>query len=259
MACFPSLISDYEPKEGNLKLVVQQASDAADPHWVAAESTEKNCVQHQEAAEVSDLVQVKDMVQRWQVNPTSGNPRQKRSLSSGQDVNRKQKSNGERGHRCGDCGKFFLQASNFLQHRRIHTGEKPFKCGECGKSYNQRVHLTQHQRVHTGEKPYKCQVCGKAFRVSSHLVQHHSVHSGEKPYGCNECGKSFGRHSHLIEHLKRHFREKSQRCTSGEHAFQEWLEADVRLLALEGRTDGLGVVVLTCSSSCLEARAGGGM
>ncbi|XP_076779778.1 zinc finger protein with KRAB and SCAN domains 5 isoform X3 [Arvicanthis niloticus] len=205
--------NDYEPKEGNLKLVVQQASDAADPHWVAAESTEKNCVQHQEAAEVSDLVQVKDMVQRWQVNPTSGNPRQKRSLSSGQDVNRKQKSNGERGHRCGDCGKFFLQASNFLQHRRIHTGEKPFKCGECGKSYNQRVHLTQHQRVHTGEKPYKCQVCGKAFRVSSHLVQHHSVHSGEKPYGCNECGKSFGRHSHLIEHLKRHFREKSQRCS----------------------------------------------
>ncbi|XP_021078216.1 zinc finger protein with KRAB and SCAN domains 5 isoform X1 [Mus pahari] len=201
---------DYEPKEGNLELMVQQVSDAADPHWVAEERTEKNGVQCQESGEVSDL---KDMVQRWQVNPTSGNPRQKRSLSSGPDVNRKQKSNGERGHRCGDCGKFFLQASNFIQHRRIHTGEKPFKCGECGKSYNQRVHLTQHQRVHTGEKPYKCQVCGKAFRVSSHLVQHHSVHSGERPYGCNECGKSFGRHSHLIEHLKRHFREKSQRCS----------------------------------------------
>ncbi|XP_032743137.1 zinc finger protein with KRAB and SCAN domains 5 isoform X1 [Rattus rattus] len=201
---------DYEPKEGNLELVVQQVSDAVDPHWVAAESTEQNSVQPQESAEVSDL---KDTVQRWQVNPTWRNPRPKRSLSSGPDVNRKQKSNGERGHRCGDCGKFFLQASNFIQHRRIHTGEKPFKCGECGKSYNQRVHLTQHQRVHTGEKPYKCQVCGKAFRVSSHLVQHHSVHSGERPYGCSECGKSFGRHSHLIEHLKRHFREKSQRCS----------------------------------------------
>ncbi|XP_052024065.1 zinc finger protein with KRAB and SCAN domains 5 isoform X3 [Apodemus sylvaticus] len=201
---------DYGPKEGSFELVVQQVSDAADPPWVAAESSEKNGVQPQESAEVSDL---KDMVQRWQVNPTLGNPRQKRSLSSVPDINRKQKSNGERGHRCGDCGKFFLQASNFIQHRRIHTGEKPFKCGECGKSYNQRVHLTQHQRVHTGEKPYKCQVCGKAFRVSSHLVQHHSVHSGERPYGCNECGKSFGRHSHLIEHLKRHFREKSQRCS----------------------------------------------
>lgn len=222
--------------------MVQQVSDAADPHWVAAESTEKNGVQRQESAEVSDL---KDMVQKWQVNPISGNPRQKRSLSSGPDVNRKQKSNGERGHRCADCGKFFLQASNFIQHRRIHTGEKPFKCGECGKSYNQRVHLTQHQRVHTGEKPYKCQVCGKAFRVSSHLVQHHSVHSGERPYGCNECGKSFGRHSHLIEHLKRHLREKSQRCTFGEHLFQEWLGMDVHLLPKDGGTDGR--VVLPCS------------
>ncbi|XP_051018830.1 zinc finger protein with KRAB and SCAN domains 5 [Acomys russatus] len=201
---------DYEPKEGNAELIVQQTSDEADPHWVAAESTGKNGAQSQELAEVSDL---KDMVQRWQVNPTAGKSKQKRSLSSGPDVNRKQKSNGERGHRCSDCGKFFLQASNFIQHRRIHTGEKPFQCGECGKSYNQRVHLTQHQRVHTGEKPYKCQVCGKAFRVSSHLVQHHSVHSGERPYGCSECGKSFGRHSHLIEHLKRHFREKSQRCS----------------------------------------------
>ncbi|XP_052024064.1 zinc finger protein with KRAB and SCAN domains 5 isoform X2 [Apodemus sylvaticus] len=208
--CASTTPVDYGPKEGSFELVVQQVSDAADPPWVAAESSEKNGVQPQESAEVSDL---KDMVQRWQVNPTLGNPRQKRSLSSVPDINRKQKSNGERGHRCGDCGKFFLQASNFIQHRRIHTGEKPFKCGECGKSYNQRVHLTQHQRVHTGEKPYKCQVCGKAFRVSSHLVQHHSVHSGERPYGCNECGKSFGRHSHLIEHLKRHFREKSQRCS----------------------------------------------
>lgn len=201
---------DSESREGNLELVARQTSGGADSHWGAAGSTESNGAQSQELAEVSDL---KNMAQRWQVNPTVGKSRQKRALHSGPDGSRKQKSNGERGHRCTDCGKFFLQASNFIQHRRIHTGEKPFKCGECGKSYNQRVHLTQHQRVHTGEKPYKCQVCGKAFRVSSHLVQHHSVHSGERPYGCNECGKSFGRHSHLIEHLKRHFREKSQRCS----------------------------------------------
>ncbi|KAL6036828.1 hypothetical protein STEG23_005480 [Scotinomys teguina] len=203
---------DYESREGNLDLIGQQDSGGVDSHWAAAESTERNGAPSQEFAEVSDL---KDMAQRWQVNPTVGKSRQKRALNS--DVSRKQKSNGDRGHRCTDCGKFFLQASNFIQHRRIHTGEKPFKCEECGKSYNQRVHLTQHQRVHTGEKPYKCQVCGKAFRVSSHLVQHHSVHSGERPYGCTECGKSFGRHSHLIEHLKRHFREKSQssiRCVA---------------------------------------------
>ncbi|KAL1768815.1 zinc finger protein with KRAB and SCAN domains 5 isoform X1 [Sigmodon hispidus] len=201
---------DYESRDGDLELVVQQRSGGADSHREAAHSTHSNGAQSEEFAQVSDL---KDMAQRWQVNPTEGKSRQKRAQNSGPDASHKQKSHSERGHRCSDCGKFFLQASNFIQHRRIHTGEKPFKCGECGKSYNQRVHLTQHQRVHTGEKPYKCQVCGKAFRVSSHLVQHHSVHSGERPYGCNECGKSFGRHSHLIEHLKRHFREKSQRCS----------------------------------------------
>ncbi|XP_010641016.1 zinc finger protein with KRAB and SCAN domains 5 isoform X1 [Fukomys damarensis] len=208
---------DYEPKDNNRELVAKQISNEAsspNSHWVAVGSTERNIPRSQEIAEVSDL---KGMVQRWQVNPTMGKPRQnpsqKRDLRTSADMNRKQSTNGERGHRCNDCGKYFLQASNFIQHRRIHTGEKPFQCGECGKSYNQRVHLTQHQRVHTGEKPYKCQVCGKAFRVSSHLVQHHSVHSGERPYGCNECGKSFGRHSHLIEHLKRHFREKSQICS----------------------------------------------
>ncbi|XP_026981655.1 zinc finger protein with KRAB and SCAN domains 5 isoform X4 [Sagmatias obliquidens] len=205
--------NDYESRNDNVELIVKQISDEAESPWMTSGSPERNVPPSQEFGGVSDPHSV---VERWQVNPPMGKsrqtPSQKRDLSAITDVNRKPNTNGERGHRCNDCGKFFLQASNFIQHRRIHTGEKPFKCGECGKSYNQRVHLTQHQRVHTGEKPYKCQVCGKAFRVSSHLVQHHSVHSGERPYGCPECGKSFGRHSHLIEHLKRHFREKSQRC-----------------------------------------------
>ncbi|XP_033620670.1 zinc finger protein with KRAB and SCAN domains 5 isoform X8 [Fukomys damarensis] len=152
---------DYEPKDNNRELVAKQISNEAsspNSHWVAVGSTERNIPRSQEIAEVSDL---KGMVQRWQVNPTMGKPRQnpsqKRDLRTSADMNRKQSTNGERGHRCNDCGKYFLQASNFIQHRRIHTGEKPFQCGECGKSYNQRVHLTQHQRVHTGEKPYKCQ------------------------------------------------------------------------------------------------------
>ncbi|XP_008822284.1 zinc finger protein with KRAB and SCAN domains 5 isoform X3 [Nannospalax galili] len=233
---------DYESSDNNLELIVKQISEEADSQWMAAGSTERNGPQNQVFPEVSDR---KGVVQRWQVNPTVGKSRQKRELCTGTDMNQKQNSNSQRGHRCGDCGKFFLQASNFIQHRRIHTGEKPFKCGECGKSYNQRVHLTQHQRVHTGEKPYKCQVCGKAFRVSSHLVQHHSVHSGERPYGCNECGKSFGRHSHLIEHLKRHFREKSQRCNDKrskntklnvKKKISEFSEADKELLEKIQRT-----------------------
>ncbi|XP_058425203.1 zinc finger protein with KRAB and SCAN domains 5 isoform X2 [Diceros bicornis minor] len=230
---------DYESRNDNMELIVKQISDEAESHWMTSGGTERNVPQSQEFGEVSDL---HGMVERWQVNPTVGksrqSPSQKRDIGAITDINRKQNTNGERGHKCNDCGKFFLQASNFIQHRRIHTGEKPFKCGECGKSYNQRVHLTQHQRVHTGEKPYKCQVCGKAFRVSSHLVQHHSVHSGERPYGCTECGKNFSRHSHLIEHLKRHFREKAQRCNDKrskntklnvKKKISEFSEADIEL------------------------------
>ncbi|XP_049760404.1 zinc finger protein with KRAB and SCAN domains 5 isoform X2 [Elephas maximus indicus] len=143
--------NDYESRNDNMELIVEQISDEAESHWMTSGSTERNVPQSPEFAEVSDL---KGMVERWQVNPTVGksrqNPSQKRDLGDIPGINRKQNTNGERGHKCNDCGKFFLQASNFIQHRRIHTGEKPFKCGECGKSYNQRVHLTQHQRVHTG-------------------------------------------------------------------------------------------------------------
>ncbi|XP_025841957.1 zinc finger protein with KRAB and SCAN domains 5 isoform X3 [Vulpes vulpes] len=144
---------DYESGNDNVELVVKQISDDAESHWMTAGSTERNIPQSQGFGEVSDL---HGMVERWQVNPVVGksrqNPSQKRDLGSITDANRKQSTSGERGHKCNDCGKFFLQASNFIQHRRIHTGEKPFKCGECGKSYNQRVHLTQHQRVHTGSE-----------------------------------------------------------------------------------------------------------
>ncbi|XP_072609147.1 zinc finger protein with KRAB and SCAN domains 5 isoform X6 [Vulpes vulpes] len=145
--------NDYESGNDNVELVVKQISDDAESHWMTAGSTERNIPQSQGFGEVSDL---HGMVERWQVNPVVGksrqNPSQKRDLGSITDANRKQSTSGERGHKCNDCGKFFLQASNFIQHRRIHTGEKPFKCGECGKSYNQRVHLTQHQRVHTGSE-----------------------------------------------------------------------------------------------------------
>ncbi|XP_068932786.1 zinc finger protein with KRAB and SCAN domains 5 isoform X3 [Petaurus breviceps papuanus] len=206
--------NDYEPRNENMELFVkQEISEEAESLWMTPGSIQKNDSQDQEYEELSNYG---SYLERQQENYTVDKPKhcpsQKRGFRDIIDINKKQTMRVEKGHKCNDCGKFFLQASNFIQHRRIHTGEKPFKCNECGKSYNQRVHLTQHQRVHTGEKPYKCQVCGKAFRVSSHLVQHQTVHSGERPYGCNECGKSFGRHSHLIEHLKRHYREKTLQC-----------------------------------------------
>uniref|UniRef100_A0A4X2LAW3 Zinc finger with KRAB and SCAN domains 5 n=1 Tax=Vombatus ursinus TaxID=29139 RepID=A0A4X2LAW3_VOMUR len=204
---------DYEPRNENMELIVkQEISEEAESLWMTPGSIQKNDSQDREY----ELSNYGSYLERQQENYTVDKPKQcpsqKRGFRDIIDINKKQTMRVEKGHKCNDCGKFFLQASNFIQHRRIHTGEKPFKCNECGKSYNQRVHLTQHQRVHTGEKPYKCQVCGKAFRVSSHLVQHQTVHSGERPHKCDECGKSFIQSAHLIQHQRIHTGEKPFKC-----------------------------------------------
>lgn len=119
-----------------MELIVKQISDEAESPWMTSGSPERNVPPSQEFGGVSDPHSV---VERWQVNPPMGKsrqtPSQKRDLSAITDVNRKPNTNGERGHRCNDCGKFFLQASNFIQHRRIHTGEKPFiSAGSVGKA-----------------------------------------------------------------------------------------------------------------------------
>ncbi|NWR46572.1 ZN544 protein, partial [Regulus satrapa] len=35
-------------------------------------------------------------------------------------------------------------------------GEKPHKCLECGKNFRWRSELIRHWIMHTGERPYEC-------------------------------------------------------------------------------------------------------
>ncbi|XP_074058261.1 zinc finger and SCAN domain-containing protein 26-like [Macrotis lagotis] len=114
---------------------------------------------------------------------------------------------------CDTCGEIFQEASELIEHEKIHIGEKPYKCDDCGKAFGRSSHLIQHQRIHTGEKPYECNECGKAFNQSSHLVRHQKIHTGEKPYVCTECWKAFSRNSVLIRHQKIHTGEKPYECS----------------------------------------------
>ncbi|NXW69219.1 ZFP1 protein, partial [Hirundo rustica] len=45
--------------------------------------------------------------------------------------------------------------------KQLHDGEKPHKCPECGKSFRWRSFLNRHLGIHTGEQPYECGACGK--------------------------------------------------------------------------------------------------
>ncbi|XP_071986393.1 uncharacterized protein [Engystomops pustulosus] len=120
---------------------------------------------------------------------------------------------------CSECGRWFSQKSDLLNHMKLHSGEKVFSCPLCGKCFTKKYSLQIHQRIHTGEKPYSCAQCGKCFIQKSDLVKHQKIHTGEsshtgeKLFSCMECGKCFTKKSGLQMHLKVHTGEKPYACS----------------------------------------------
>ncbi|KAL1115320.1 hypothetical protein AAG570_007350 [Ranatra chinensis] len=113
---------------------------------------------------------------------------------------------------CEQCDYMTNVATNFKNHKMMHSGEKPFLCDECDYRTIRMVDLKSHKRVHTGEKPFACDRCDYKTARSIDLKNHMLKHTGEKPFLCDRCDYRTGRMITLKRHKRTHTGEKPFAC-----------------------------------------------
>ena len=141
---------------------------------------------------------------------------------------------GEKPHRCEECGKGLLTKRELTDHMRRHTGEKPFDCGKCGKLFMNTSGLRNHKKKHGIEegtlsveklrrheaKRICCEHCGKHFFQPSHYARHVKGHKGIKEFQCDQCDKAYTSGTSLSQHVNVvHEGKKSFVCNECGHHF----------------------------------------
>lgn len=95
--------------------------------------------------------------------------------------NEKHQDEIKKSHKCGTCGKTFVQHENLLVHLKnihnIHSEDfdliKSFACDQCGHVFVSKQTLKQHfQAVHLKLTPFECDICQKKFTMMQNLSRH---------------------------------------------------------------------------------------
>ena len=91
-------------------------------------------------------------------------------------------------YECKDCNKTYKTRRALKEHEKIHSEntERLHKCGYCGKLFVNQSKLKTHLRVHTNERPYKCSCCTDAFKESNSLKRHLKSRHGVDKFSKNQ-------------------------------------------------------------------------
>lgn len=93
------------------------------------------------------------------------------------------KSDSQSSYICPKCSRCYSSKRSFDRHVSSHDGKR-FTCEECGKYFVQLKELIEHSKLHVvKEKPKAvlCKICNRNFRKTDTMVRHLNVHKRVNP------------------------------------------------------------------------------